>query len=185
MNVNLHFSLFNFLIFITMVWGIYKGYVQGFIVHTIALFALLTGVFLAAKLSMGFYNILVDKSAVPLKNLPVIAFSVMYGPVLFGTNWVAIKVLKQVMNTPRTIYTKVLGGFMGALKYLFISSIFLIFIHRLDNSYHIITDEEKEDAFLFQPVLKFSTLIMPALEFDVRPPKAQELDDSTVDPGTE
>lgn len=185
MDVNLHFSLFNFLIFVTMVWGIYKGYLQGFIVQTIALFTLLTGVFIAGKLAMGFYNILVDKSAVPLRNLPVIAFAVLFGPVLFGTNWVALQVLKQVSSTPRTIYTKVIGGFVGGLKYLVIASIFLIFVNRLDKSYHIITDEEKQDAFLFKPILKLSTTIMPVLEFDVRPPKAEELEDETTDPETE
>jgi membrane protein required for colicin V production len=168
-----------------LIWGSYKGYVQGFIVQTIAFFTLLAGVFIAAKLSMGFYNILVDKSTISLRNLPVIAFAVMFGPVLFGTNWVALNVLKQVMSNQKTIYTKVLGAFFGALKYLFIASIFLIFTHRLDKSFNIITDAEKRDAFLFQPVLKFSTIIMPVLEFDVRPPKAQELDDVTEEPKDE
>jgi membrane protein required for colicin V production len=184
-NVNLRFSLFNFLIAGTLVWGMYKGYVQGFIVQTIAFFALLIGVFIAAKLSMAFYNVLVDKSTVSLRNLPVIAFSVMFGPVLFGANWAALYVLKQVSSAPKTIYTKILGSLFGGLKYLFIASIFLIFIYRLDKSFNIITDGEKEDAFMFKPVMNFSTSIMPVLEFDVRPPKAEELDDFTTEPESE
>jgi membrane protein required for colicin V production len=182
MDVNLHFSLFNFLIVVTLIWGIYKGYKQGFIVQTIALFALLAGVFIAGKLSMGFYNVLVDKSAVPLRNLPVIAFAVMYGPILFGANWVALSVLKQISSAPQTLYTKLLGGFFGGLKYLFIASIFLLFVDRIDRSFQIITEEERADAFMYKPVLKFSTLVMPVLKFDVRAAQAEEIEEDIVEP---
>lgn len=181
-DVDLHVSLFDFLIIGVLIWGTYKGYMQGVIVQTIALFALLAGVFIAAKLAMGFYNLLIDKSSVPLVNLPVIAFSLLFALVLYGTNYVAIAVLKQVASVPKNLYTKLLGAFFGALKYLVIASIFLIFVDRLDKSFTIIPTKEHERTKLFRPVVKFAPALIPKLKFEVREPMPLELNDVTVDP---
>jgi membrane protein required for colicin V production len=182
LNFDLHFSLLDFIIIIVLIWGIYKGYMQGFIVQTIALFTLLAGIYIAAVLAMGFYNLLIDKSAIPLRNLPVIAFSVLFGPVLYATNWVALNVLRQVSSVPQNMYKKVLGAFCGALKYLFILSIFMIFIDRLDSSFQILTQNEHKRTNLFGPVSKFAPTIIPKLKFEVREPKAIELEDYTEEP---
>jgi membrane protein required for colicin V production len=181
-EVDLQLSIFDFLISGALVWGIYKGFVQGFIVHSIALLALLTGVFISAKLAMGFYNLLVDKSAVPIINLPVIAFSIMFAIVLFATNYTALKVQKQVAPVQLTIYTKLLGSFFGALKYLFISSVCLIFVDRIDRSFKIRTEKERQRTIMYRPVLKFAPTIMPILNFDVRQATPLELEDYTKDP---
>ena len=181
-NVDLQLSIFDFLISGALVWGIYKGFVQGFIVHSIALLVLLAGVFISAKLAMGFYNLLVDKSTVQLKNLPVIAFSLMYALVLYGINYTALKVQKQVAPVQLNIYTKLLGSFFGALKYLFISSIFLIFVDRIDRSFKIRTEIERQRTIMYRPVLKFAPTVMPILNFDVRQAVPLELDDVTIEP---
>ena len=181
-EVDLQLSIFDFLVSGAMLWGIYKGYMQGFIVHAIAMFFLLVGVFISAKLAMGFYNLLVDKSTVPLINLPVIAFSLMFGVVLFGTNYAALQVQKQVIPVRMTMYTKLLGSFFGALKYLFIASVFLIFVDRIDRSFKIRTEIERQRTILYLPVLHFAPAIMPILKFDVRQAEPMELEDFTVDP---
>jgi membrane protein required for colicin V production len=181
-DVDLKLSIFDFLVSGALLWGIYKGFMQGFIVHAIAMLFLLVGVFISAKLSMGFYNLLVDKSTVSLKNLPVIAFSLMFGLVLYGTNWGAIQVQKQVVPVRMNMYTKLLGSFFGALKYLFIASVFLIFIDRIDRSFKIRTEKERQRTIMYQPVLHFAPAIMPILNFDVRQATPMELDDYTSDP---
>jgi len=174
--------IFDFLVGAALIWGLYKGYMQGYVVHAIALLALIAGTFFSAKLAMGFYNLLVDKSTVPLINLPVIAFSLLFGVVLFLTNYVALKVYRQVISVPLTIYTRLLGSFFGALKYLFISSVFMIFVNRIDHSFKIRTPEERSNTILYKPVLKFAPMIMPILHFDVRQAAPLELDDMTEDP---
>jgi membrane protein required for colicin V production len=182
LDFDLHFSLFDFITIGVLIWGIYKGYMQGFIVQTIALFALLAGIYIAAVLAMGFYNLLIDKSAVPLRNLPVIAFAILFFPVLYTTNWVALKVLKQIISVPQNMYTKIIGAFFGALKYLFIISVFLIFIDRLDSSFQIITKKEHERTKLFKPVSNFAPTIIPKLKFDIREPKAIQIEDIPDEP---
>jgi len=180
-DVDLHVSLFDFLISGVMIWGIYKGYVQGFIIQTIALFVLLAGVFVGVKLSMSFYNIIIDKSTVALPNFPVIVFAIMFGFIVFASNYIALVVQKQVISIPKPITTRVLGAFFGAIKYMFIISVMLIFVNRLDKNFEIVTDKEKSRTILYQPFSKFAPTILPRLRFPVNEPQLEKLPDDLTE----
>jgi membrane protein required for colicin V production len=177
-DVDLHVSLFDFIIAGVMIWGIYKGYMQGFIVQTIALFVLLAGVFVGAKFSMLVYNGVMDKSAIPLPNFPVVIFAIIFGFVAFASNWTALFVQKQVSSLPKPITTRVLGAFFGAIKYAFIISIMLLFIDRLDEKVQFIPNKENERTLLYQPFKKFAPTILPRLNFAVsKEPALMEIPD--------
>jgi len=179
-DVDLHVSLFDFLISGVMIWGIYKGYIQGFIIQTIALFVLLAGVFVGAKFSVVLYDIIIDKSTVALPNFPVIVFAIIFGFIVFASNYVALIVQKQVMSIPKPITTRVLGAFFGAVKYLFIVSVMLLFIDRIDNNFEIVTNKEKARTILYQPVLKFAPTILPRLKFHVKEPHLLDIPEIDV-----
>ena len=174
-DVDLHISLFDFLILGVLIWGIYKGYLQGVLVQAIALFALMAGVFVSAKLSVAFYNSIIDKSTIALPNLPVIIFAIMFGFVAFFSNFVALRVQKEVMPVPKGMYSRGLGAFFGAVKYAFIISIFLLFINRLDQNFEIITATEKQRTKLYNPFLKLAPAAISGLRFHVKEPELIEL----------
>ena len=169
-DVDLHVSLFDFIIVGVMIWGIYKGYVQGFIVQTIALFVLLSGVFIGTKFSISIYEMVIDKSTVTLPNFPIIIFALMFGFIVFAANYVALVVQKQIMSLPKPMTTRVLGAFFGGLKYMFIISVMLVFIDRLDSGYPFITPKEKSRTIFYSPFLKFAPTILPRLNFDLDEP---------------
>ena len=176
-DVDLHVSLFDFLISTVMLWSLYKGYVQGFIVQTIALFVLLAGVFVGSKIAMIIYYMVMDKSVVALPNFPVVVFAIMFGFIIFLSNWTALFVQKQVESVPKPMTTRILGAFFGGVKYIFIISVFLLFIERLDNTFEIIPDKEKSRTILYEPVKKFAPTLLPRLKFEVKQPDLLELPD--------
>lgn len=170
--INKHISLFDFIIAGIMFWGFYKGYAQGFIVQTIALFVLLAGVFVGSKVSMSFYYMVMDKSVIALPNFPVVVFALMFGFIILGADWAARIVQKQIESVPKPITTRVLGAFFGGVKYAFIISIFLLFVDRIDKSAHIIPDNEKSITLFYKPFRDFAPTILPRLKFEARtPPK--------------
>jgi membrane protein required for colicin V production len=180
MDIDLHLSLLDFLIVVVLSWSVYKGYLQGFIVHSIALFALLVGTYLAAKLSMVFYSMIVDDAAVPLPNLPVVIFGLLFALVLYGTNYTAMYVLRQVASIPLNPYTKLLGAFFGAVKYLFIISVIFVFVARLDKSYGMVTETEHKRTKLYGPVSKIAPAIIPRLKFEIKEPGLIELENIDI-----
>jgi len=181
-DVDLHISLFDFLIIGVLFWGVYKGYLQGVLVQAIALFAMLAGVFIASKLSVAFYNSIIDKSTIALPNLPVIMFAIMFGFIAFFSNFVALKVQKEVTPIPKGMYSRVLGAFFSAVKYAFVISIFLIFIDRIDKNVGIITVKEKQRTKLYQPFLKLAPAAISGLRFRVKEPELIELPEMNITP---
>ncbi len=181
-DVDFHISFFDFLILGVLGWGIYKGYLQGVLVQSIALFALLAGVFVTSKLSVSFYNSIIDKSTVALPNLPVIMFAIMFGIVVFFSNYVALKVQKEVIPVTKIIFTRVLGAFFAAVKYAFIISIFLIFIDKIDQNFSIITANEKAASKLYNPFLKLGPSAISGLRFKVKEPQPIQISDIDVTP---
>jgi len=173
-------SILDFLFILFIFFGIFRGYTQGVIVQTIALFALLAGIYISAIVSMAFYDTIVDKSNVPLKHLPVIIFSMLFAVVVFFSNWIAVYIKKMVTPVKVTIFSRVWGAFFGAIKYLFIASILFLFVQRLDESFKLF-DEESETR-LFEPVSKFAPTVIPKLKFEIKQPTPMELDDITNEP---
>jgi len=173
-------SVLDFLFILFIFFGIFRGYTQGVIVQTIALFALLVGVYISAIVSMAFYDTIVDKSNVPLKHLPVIVFSLLFAVVVFASNWIAIYIKKMVTSLKVTIYSRVWGAFFGAIKYLFIASILFLFVERLDESFKLF--DETSETRLFEPVSKFAPTVIPKLRFEIKQPTPMELDDITNEP---
>jgi len=176
-DVDLHVSLFDFLITGIMLWSFYKGYMQGFIVQTIALFVLLAGVFVGSKISMSIYYMVMDKSVVALPNFPVVVFAIMFGFILFFSNWAALFVQKQVEAVPKPITTRILGALFGGVKYAFIISVLLLFVDRIEQNAHIIPHREKSRTIFYEPFKKFAPSILPRLKFEAGTPEQMDLPD--------
>ncbi len=172
--IDKHISIFDFIIGAIMIWSFYKGYMQGFIVQTIALFVLLAGVFVGSKLSMSIYYMVMDKSVVSLPNFPVVIFAIMFGFILFASDWTARIVEKQVESVPKPITTRVLGAFFGGVKYAFIISVFLLFVDRIDQSADIIPDQEKSITLFYEPFRDFAPTILPRLKFEAHTPPLEK-----------
>jgi len=176
-DVDLHVSLFDFIITGVMLWSFYKGYTQGFIVQTISLFVLLAGVFVGSKISMSIYYMVIDKSVVALPNFPVVVFAIMFGFILFLADWTARFVQKQVESVPKPVTTRVLGSFFCAVKYAFIISVFLLFVDRIEKNAHIIPHKEKSRTIFYEPFKKFAPTILPRLKFEADTPPPADLPD--------
>ena len=106
----------------------------------------------------------------------------MFGFIAFFSNYVALKVQKEVMPVPKGMITRVLGAFFSAVKYAFIISIFLIFVDRLDKNFGIITADEKRISKLYQPFLKLGPAAISGLRFKVKEPEMMQMPETIITP---
>ena len=158
-------SLFDFLITIVLIWAVYRGYKRGSIIHSVALLVLLAGIVVSAKVSYMFYGFLADRSRIPLINLPVIIFAVLFVFSVIGAHFVANKVTGNVGKEPKGFTNKILGILVNVVKYLFMTSIVLIFIFKLDASFEFIHKNEKQRTKLYYPVLSIAPSAFKILRF--------------------
>jgi len=183
----LSFSLFDGLITITLLWAVWRGYKRGSIVHSVALLVLLGGVFLAALLSYQIYYVFSDIARVPLVHMPVIVFSVLFVGVVYGAHYTADKVTGNIGKEATGKTNKGLGVIVNIAKYLFMTSIVLTFIFKLDATYDLITPAEKKETSLYYPVLKIAPTVFRILKFpEINPvPSAKPIEYQDVLPGQE
>jgi membrane protein required for colicin V production len=59
------------------------------------------------------------------------------------------------------LLNKILGGVFGALKIGLILSIILLVFTKLNNTIPFISDEQKEDAILYEPVKNLAPTLFP------------------------
>ncbi len=162
---DINLSFFDVIIFSVLFWAIYRGYTRGSIIHSVALLVLVAGTVIAAKFSYFIYDFFTMRAKIPLVNLPVIIFSILFILAVLGSHFVANKVIGNIGKTPKGMTNRVLGIFVNLVKYLFMISIVLIFIFKLDASFNFIHKKEKERTNFFYPVLSIAPSAFRVLRF--------------------
>ncbi len=173
-------SILDFLLILFFAFAIFRGYTQGVIVQAISLFALLSGVYIASIFAGSFYKVVVDKSNVHLSSLPIIIFAVLFGLVVFFSDWTGLYVKKMVASVQNNVFSRMWGAFFAVIKYLFMLSVFFMLIQKLDERYSLFGKESS--TRLFDPIAAIAPAIMPQLEFKVKQTAPIELDDITNEP---
>jgi membrane protein required for colicin V production len=163
--VDVGVSLFDFLIAAVLLWAMWRGYKRGAIIHSVALLVLLAGIMISAKLSYLLYDYLSERSRVPLINFPVIFFAILFIPIVVGSHHTANKVTANVGPEPKGLINKLLGIAVNFVKYLFMISIVLIFIYKIDASHDFINKNERKRTILFYPVLSVAPRAFNILTF--------------------
>lgn len=163
--VDVGLSLFDFLISVVLFWAVYRGYKRGAIIHSVALLVLLGGIVISAKLSYMFYNFLSERARIPIVHLPVIIFSLFFILTILGAHFTANKVMGNIGKTPKGLINKLLGIIVNTVKYLFMISVVLVFIYKIDASFNFINQNEKTRTKLYYPVLSIAPSAFKILRF--------------------
>lgn len=133
--------------------------------HSVMLLVLLAGIGIAAKLSYGIYDGVQDKARIPLYNMPVVVFGLLFGLAVIASHIIGNKVIGNIGKTPRGFTNRILGVAVSVVKYLFIISVSLILIYKIDINYEFISRDEKERTKLFYPVMNIAPSAFKILRF--------------------
>ena len=166
MDVYINLPAFtDIIIYLFLFWAIYRGYMRGAIIHSVALLVLLAAIGVSAKLSYFVYEYIQDRARVTLYNLPVILFLILSVFSVIGAHFTANKVIGNIGKTPKGMLNRTLGVFVNITKYLFMISIVSIMIFKLDANFSVINDKEKERTRLFYPILNIAPTVFKPLRF--------------------
>lgn len=156
----------NFLdVFLTTVllFGFIKGIYKGLFVELASLISLLVGLYIAVKFSgliAGFWK---EESSQDPYYIEVIAFASTFILVVIGITLLA-KVFTKIANfTALGWLNRLLGGFFGLIKILFILSVILHFFQKINLDEKLLSEEKLSSSVLFNPVKTSSDFIFPIL----------------------
>jgi membrane protein required for colicin V production len=151
-----------------LIYGLIRGFWNGFIIELASFVSLLLGVYVAIKFSFLMQTSISKYVSWNPKTIQIVAFIVTFILVVIGVSILA-KLLTKIINFASLgIVNKLAGSFFGLLKMVLFLSVGLKMFQKV-NENHSFADKSTLDKSLFySPIQKAATLIYPSLEENIK-----------------
>ncbi len=134
-----------------IVYGAYKGFSKGFIIEIASLFALVFGLIGAILFSSPANAFL--KEYFPYQNLPsIIAFILTFIVIIIIINIIARFLTKVIKMGALGGVNKILGAFIGGLKFAIILSVIALLIDQFQFIFSFVDNDIIEESILYEPI---------------------------------
>jgi membrane protein required for colicin V production len=145
-------SFLDIVLGILLVWGLYKGFVNGLFVELASLVALIAGIFGAIHFSYIAGDYLSQNMDWNERYIKIASFLITFIAIVLIVHF-AGKLLTKIADFAMLgILNKIAGGIFGALKVAIIVGALLVFFERATASFNFINEETQEDSILYTPV---------------------------------
>jgi len=156
-------NYFDIIFAVPLLWGAYKGFTKGLIVSIASMLALLVGVYGAIRFS-GFVGEYISGTINVQENyVPLIAFAVTFIGIVIGIHFLAKMISKLIDAIALGWLNKIAGILFGMLKSIFIMSIFIFIVDKVDPNSNFISKDIKEESLLYEPIKILAPAIFPSL----------------------
>lgn len=147
-----------------LLYGIVRGFWNGFFIEVSSFFSLLIGIFIAIKFSSFAQSLLSSHFSWSPKTIKIFAFAVTFIAVIVGLSFLA-KFLTTVSKFAGLgIFNKLAGAFFGLLKTTILISVSLHFFHKINSKYHFVSKEQLVKSIFYYPTMDLSGKIYPTLD---------------------
>ena len=126
-----------------------------------SLVALITGVYGAIHFSYFVGNFLANRVSWDEKFVTIISFSITFGIIVLVISLIGKLFTKIADFASLGLLNKILGGLFGVVKIGLILSVILLVFNKLNNTIPFISEEQQENAILFEPIKNFAPALFP------------------------
>lgn len=151
---------------ILFLWSIYRGFTKGFIIQLAKLAALLLGILGAIYFSDFTADFITEKFHYSNQYLPVIAFAITFVIIVIVIQLTARYFNKLIEEGTLGTINRILGVLFSIVKMAFIISIVLVLFNKMNNKYNFMSEETKQESYLYKPLSGFAPVIFPYLKFE-------------------
>ena len=174
-------SVLDLVLLALLVLGIARGFIRGFFVELASVIALVAGIYGAFNFSnyIGTYlKNTVDWSENTINIVALVSTFVIIVLVI----GLAGKALTKIADFAMLgLFNKILGAVFGCLKTTLILSVFLIVIDKMNADILFVTEQDKEQAVLYNPIKSLVPIIFPNIILNGKPIGESFTDDGKVD----
>lgn len=157
-------NFIDIFILIPLGYGAWKGFKHGIIIEVFTLLALLVGIYAGIHFSDHTAKWLQTTFNWQSDYLPVVAFTFTFlgiGAMVYFAGKMIEQAAKVTSLSP---LNKFFGILFGLIKMLYFVSVFLVLMESYDEKGDFLPKSQKEKSLLYAPVLKTSTVTIPALK---------------------
>lgn len=147
-----------------LLYGFIRGIWNGFFVELASLLSLLVGIYMAIKFSHLMNALISSHVSWSPKTIKVVAFALTFIVVVIAISLLA-KFFTTIANFASLgLINKLAGGIFGVLKTVLIISISLKLFQKINSSNTFASKETLDNSLFYNPILKVSEVVYPALE---------------------
>ena len=149
-------------ILLFLLYGAFRGFSKGLIIEVATLAGLILGVFIAIRYSPFTEGILKDFTS---RYLSYIALAVTFLLVVIVVYLLGKMLTRLVDIISLGLVNKLLGTLLGIAKYFIMVCVLLMIVDALNDKFHFISEETRENSLLFDPFLNFAQQMYNTIRF--------------------
>jgi len=153
----------DFIIIILLVFGLARGFINGFIKELASLLALILGIWGAIKFSSFTAERLYDYFDMTGKYVGIIAFLVTFVIIVIIVHFIGLLIDKFADKVSLGFLNSVLGLVFGVFKSALILSVIFVVLNAIDAKHHFLPRETIENSRLYNPIADIAPAIFPII----------------------
>lgn len=152
-------NLLDVILGLLLVYGLYKGWKNGFFVEIASLAAIIIGLYGAIQFSYLTGNYLSQNMDWDENYIKLVAFIITFLAIVILVN-MAAKILTKIANFAMLgLVNKLAGGVFGVLKTAVILGTLLYFFESASSSFNLIENKTVTESILYKPVRDIGALV--------------------------
>ena len=155
----------DIVILLFLLYGAFRGFSKGLIIEVATLAGLILGVFIAIRYSPFTEGILKDFLNITSRYLSYIALAVTFLLVVIAVYLLGKMLTRLVDIISLGLVNKLLGTLLGIAKYFIMVCVLLMIVDALNDKFHFISEETRENSLLFYPFLNFAQQMYNTIRF--------------------
>jgi len=157
-------NLLDLVLIIPLVWGLYRGFVKGFIIQLAGIAAFLLGVLGAIHFSAFAADFMERKMGWHYAHTQLAAFAITFLAIVILVFFLAKLMEKAVKMAALGIVNKLAGALFGALKFVLITGSFLYLLSSIENRFRLIPGKTQETSVLYKYYMMGIKTAIPAIK---------------------
>ncbi len=155
-------NFLDFLFLIPLAWLTYKGFSKGFVMELFSIAAFLVGIYACIHFTDWVSGWLKETFTESWATATICVYIVTFCAAFAGVYFFGKLIEKFFQSTGVSLVNKLAGGFLGLLKGALLISALLVAVNSLNSKKDFLGKDTREKSFLYEPLSKFSSFVLPA-----------------------
>ncbi len=153
----------DFIVIILLVFGLARGFINGFIKELASLLALIVGIWGAIKFSSFTAEKLYDYFDMTGQYVGIIAFMITFIIIVIIIHFLGLLLDKFADKVSLGFLNSVLGLFFGVLKSALVLSVIFVVLNAIDARHHFLPAEQIEQSKFYNSIADIAPAIFPVI----------------------
>jgi membrane protein required for colicin V production len=156
-------NILDIFLLVPLLWGLYRGFVKGFIIQLAGIAAFLLGVLGAIHFSAFVAGFMQRKFDWHYSHTQLIAFAITFLGIVILVFFLAKLMEGAVKMAALGIVNKIAGAVFGALKFILITGAILFLLSSIENRFKLIPDKTHQESVLYKYYMQGIKTAVPAI----------------------